>query len=532
MLEFSDTGDKEVDLTFVGFILLSVLSVIITASDFLLFIPFQIDLPLLLHVSVILFTLLCLAVAKFNLSKLVNKIVITLAFVVIFSVWVYQIVLNHVHDDLFLLGMILLVMWHSIQIPKSYYFSVPVIISAITVLFLFSKSAVQDLVFSAIILMFVVALGWWLSIRNKNILEYGNQSTSNEPIKEIGFDDMEEELFIESQPEIAMLNVAKDESSHDWELVLRDLYSELKDTPDIDRLFKKMLNSLSSSVEFDAAAVGMIQERTLNKITIEGSEQLLHPKCLNWTSDLLKKLNSKKEVLVNHQDYVEEDGTLIKLYRLDIPVLSNGKMLGVTTLLRTEALFNEYDSKLAGSIVFHSMIAFRHARLQEEVKKLTVDNTNKSIFTREQFIEKANLELDALDKPRIFSLFIVEIDNFESIIDKHQPDVASAVYKKVASVIMTSLSADDIMGRYGKEGFVVLVHETELLDAKKIAENIRIKIESTKHKIADGVLSVTVSIGLTTVSEPGEDMPTIIRKADMGLFVAKESGFNAVKVSL
>jgi PleD family two-component response regulator len=46
------------------------------------------------------------------------------------------------------------------------------------------------------------------------------------------------------------------------------------------------------------------------------------------------------------------------------------------------------------------------------------------------------------------------------------------------------------------------------------------------------VFSSTLSIGLTSVSEQGDDMQSLVRKADMGLFVAKESGRNSVKVSL
>jgi len=46
------------------------------------------------------------------------------------------------------------------------------------------------------------------------------------------------------------------------------------------------------------------------------------------------------------------------------------------------------------------------------------------------------------------------------------------------------------------------------------------------------VLTTTASIGLTIVSNENEDLPSLMRKADMGLFVAKENGSNTVKVSL
>ena len=89
----------------------------------------------------------------------------------------------------------------------------------------------------------------------------------------------------------------------------------------------------------------------------------------------------------------------------------------------------------------------------------------------------------------------------------------------------------DVLGNYGKEGFIVLLHEADLLESKKIAETMRSKASQLKIKTADNVFSTTISIGLTTVAEQGEDMASLIRKADMGLFVAKESGRNTIKVA-
>jgi GGDEF domain-containing protein len=51
-------------------------------------------------------------------------------------------------------------------------------------------------------------------------------------------------------------------------------------------------------------------------------------------------------------------------------------------------------------------------------------------------------------------------------------------------------------------------------------------------KYQEHVITTTVSIGLTIVSNPKDDLAALMRKADMGLFVAKENGCNSVKVSL
>lgn len=78
----------------------------------------------------------------------------------------------------------------------------------------------------------------------------------------------------------------------------------------------------------------------------------------------------------------------------------------------------------------------------------------------------------------------------------------------------------------------MLLDETELMDAKTTAENIRAQVENIKLKYQDQVVTTTVSIGLTIFSDAEESLSSLMRKADMGLFVAKENGSNTVKVSL
>ena len=70
---------------------------------------------------------------------------------------------------------------------------------------------------------------------------------------------------------------------------------------------------------------------------------------------------------------------------------------------------------------------------------------------------------------------------------------------------MSILSKEDELGRYGKEGFIVLLHNRELLEAKEIAESIREKIALVKVKSKEGVASSTVSIvalGLDMIGVP------------------------------
>jgi diguanylate cyclase (GGDEF)-like protein len=518
-----------------AYFLLFLLAVFISASDFLIYLPMQFGLPALLHVAAILLPLLLWGVVvKFG-QPMMQKIVPVVAYLLLFSLWSYQLYFHDNIDLVVLCGLVLLGIWNGVQSRVQLWVTVVACISLPILLVLFVPLPNSVFIVYCLLLILACAVSWF-------VFSFAHQQASHSPAQALAETDylpqsanLESEARLEPisdlEADIAMVHVDT-ENAPSWEKILRELHNELKNTADIDNLFKSMLVFMSGCIEMEAAAVGMIQERSLNRITQYGPDELVHSKVLAWNNERIKTLIQSQQATVNQQDHLGSSGSNGKLYRIDIPVISNNRTVGIVTLFRTSFLFDEYEVSLASSIVFHSMVALRQARLQEEVRKLQSTTTRKTLYTREQFIERAKEELKDIDKPRVFSLVIAEIDNYDQVNDKYGREAGSRLYKSVAASIMSNLRPDDVLGNYGKEGFILLLHEADLLESKKIAELIRSRASQVKCKIGDAVINTTLSLGLTTVSEQGEDMPSLIRKADMGLFVAKESGRNTVKVSL
>ena len=69
-------------------------------------------------------------------------------------------------------------------------------------------------------------------------------------------------------PELAIdtMSFHLPETEYDWEMILRELNGELKGTPDVDQLFKKMLVFLHGTIDYQAASVGMLQDKSIKKI--------------------------------------------------------------------------------------------------------------------------------------------------------------------------------------------------------------------------------------------------------------------------
>ncbi|MDH5484629.1 MAG: sensor domain-containing diguanylate cyclase [Gammaproteobacteria bacterium] len=502
----------------------------------------------LMHVVLVLLPALLWFLVQRVQLYFIHLVVVPLAFVFVFSAWSYQLVISSYAGQLLTMaGILLLLVWHYVYFSRAIWLSIPLSLSLLLVVKLFSTTEINVLLVYLLLMAIANVLGGFsLTGRASGALQLAREPEQSIEELEQYFDDVETDVVsqvpvkaeaVEYVPatdaDIAQIQMNASHATLDWEQILRELHGELKNIHNVDNLFKSMLTFMSGVFEFDAAVVAMIQDKTINKVVSTGPDDLVSSKVLGWDSKRLKELFRSSHPVVSQQDHLSGRGELDLIYRVDVPIMSNNSPLGLVTIIRRSSLFDESDVKLASAIVFHSMIALNHARLVEEVKRLSGTSTrSKTLYSREQFIEKANEQLALLNKPKPFSLMVVEIDSMENIYTQYGQELANQLYKTMATSIMSNLRSDDFMGRYGKDGFIILLHDAELLQAKEMAEKIRLNVSKAQCKTQDGVFSSTLSIGLTSVSEQGDDMQSLVRKADMGLFVAKESGRNSVKVSL
>ena len=497
--------------------LLLALTVIITVSEFLLFLSFDFAARQFLYLAAIAVPLIIEAANKHLHIPVVQRLLPHIAFLCVFSVFSLQLFLDiNAYNLIPIIGLVLLIVWYKPLSRISHWVALASVLLLGLALILFSGIPIESAVVDSLLLL-------------TPVVYFSLQAVfSDQRLKPVTDSDLDFLHHIPAADVVSSdqdLNLHSSGSVQDWPRVLRELHNELKNITDVDRLFKTMLLFMSGAIEVDAAAVGMIQERSIKKIARAGDNDLLGASDLQWTGDRIKRLTNTGGEIIDNAKTGE-------ISRIDIPLHSSHKVQGVVTLFRRKE-FSLAESRLASAIVTQSMLILRLARLQDEVRKSgTGSNGQKTLFSREQFIEKSRTYIDKLNSPRVFSLLIIEIDKFEDQLEKHGHSVKTAVHKKISSLVMSELKDADLMGRYGNDGFIVLLNETDLLEAKKIAETIKDKVAMARHNTSEGVVSLTISIGLTTTSEELDDMPSLIRKADMGLFVAKESGYNTVKVSL
>jgi diguanylate cyclase (GGDEF)-like protein len=129
------------------------------------------------------------------------------------------------------------------------------------------------------------------------------------------------------------------------------------------------------------------------------------------------------------------------------------------------------------------------------------------------------------------SLIMADLDHFKLINDRYGHLIGDSVLRGVCERIRTVLRSYDSLGRFGGEEFVMLLPETDLAEASKIAERLRRCVADRPIQAEDFESNVTISLGVATYQGDAPDTTILIRAADEALFQAKLEGRNRVCVT-
>ena len=119
------------------------------------------------------------------------------------------------------------------------------------------------------------------------------------------------------------------------------------------------------------------------------------------------------------------------------------------------------------------------------------------------------------------SIAVCDLDHFKSINDTHGHKTGDEVLVAAAHAMATHLRAEDALGRFGGEEFLVLLPDTDAEAAIHAAERMRAEVAC-----APGPVPITVSIGIATWD--GEAPEELLQRADEALYAAKDAGRDRV----
>ncbi len=248
---------------------------------------------------------------------------------------------------------------------------------------------------------------------------------------------------------------------------------------------------------------------------------------------LVKKLKSnKKSILFENSENEQELSKLLvvktKGALLIIPLVCENKLVGAIVVNRKK--FEKNEIMLLEVISHLISYSLHNYILKDEINRMSITDNLTEAYTRDHFIKRFFAELE-IARSLNFSLAIllIRIDNFGKYNEKYGFSRGDTKLKEISKILREIDENKIIVGRYAPIIFSLLVKETPLVDVQVLAGKLRKIFEIVAFE-EDKDIPLTLSIGISSYPENGDDETYLLHTAEKALAEAVASGGNRVKV--
>lgn len=234
---------------------------------------------------------------------------------------------------------------------------------------------------------------------------------------------------------------------------------------------------------------------------------------------------------------IAEDIEDLKRQSLTAPVV--GPFARTTTMFR-KSDGREFEVELAlqhsrnsdgDEIWLLSLVDVTQFKIKErELARMALTDELTGSHNRRSFMQTFAYEIERAKRyHKPLSLMLIDLDHFKRINDEHGHHVGDLVLQRFADVARRTLRESDVFGRIGGEEFAVLMPETDLRSAKRVADRLRRNASKATVEIDNAAINYTISIGLVASNHGKHKLDDLMRNADAALYAAKASGRDQVK---
>lgn len=232
-------------------------------------------------------------------------------------------------------------------------------------------------------------------------------------------------------------------------------------------------------------------------------------------------------ILGTVEKLVKPDGSIMWLSASKYPLYDNeGNIIGTWGTSRDITSLKKAEEELI----------FVNKKLEEAyqiLKELSVKDSLSGLYNQGCFFEELNKAFELYKRREEichtngFSLILFDIDDFKNINDNYGHLMGDYTIRHIGKTILKKIRSSDRCFRYGGDEFAIILYDTELEDARIVAEKLRYAIEISKIKFMNNEIKITVSMGVSSFNEVGK-AENMIQRADEKLYISKYEGKNKV----
>ena len=348
---------------------------------------------------------------------------------------------------------------------------------------------------------------------------------------------------------------------------LHDTATALNSTLNFDEVLDRIVDNVGRVAHFDVVYIMLIDSdrQIAETVRFQGSQKNTYfteilpiQFSIPETRNLYEMQQTGKPIMISdtsrYPDWIVTPSTQWIRANLSVPIKSKGETIGFLGLdSATPNVFSPKDAEHLQAFADQAALAIENARLYEDVQKLAITDPLTGVVNRRGLLQLGEREVEhALRFARPLSVVMLDLDHFKQVNDTFGHPVGDIVLCAVARCCRALLRNVDIVSRYGGEEFVLLLSETDQLDAAFIADRIRESVENlvipfNYQKVTDQdnnnldqpqetaetseeTIQVTISLGVVSMTAKTQNLSELIIHADQAMYAAKQAGRNRVMV--
>ncbi len=213
------------------------------------------------------------------------------------------------------------------------------------------------------------------------------------------------------------------------------------------------------------------------------------------------------------------------------PMKVDATTVGVLGIGLPAERFTRRDRLLLSRVAAIVGRALKTSDTYEAMRETSIIDPLTGCLLRPEGMRRLDAELRRAQRfSRPVAMLLLDLDLFKSVNDRFGHACGDAVLTAVGGLMTRTLRASDLRCRWGGEEFLIVLPESPLENAKRVAESLRARIAELGVRCGHQIATTTASIGVV-IARPGElDAQRLVSLADKALYQAKHAGRNCVRV--
>jgi diguanylate cyclase (GGDEF)-like protein len=220
---------------------------------------------------------------------------------------------------------------------------------------------------------------------------------------------------------------------------------------------------------------------------------------------------------------------------LCVPIVNKSKTVGVLEMINKQngVPFQEKDKELLTQLVDQAAIALERSSLYHQMADLAITDDLTKLFNFRHLYQTLDRELSRCERySSVLSIIFFDMDYFKLVNDNHGHLIGSRVLIEIAQVLVRSLRNIDIIARYGGDEFVIVLPETSVKTAFRIATRLQRAFQEYVFLKKEGLkIQMTASFGVSGYPEHAISKNDLISLSDQAMYRAKNTGRNRICIA-